>query len=357
MKGLNVVKLNENFFSDLKNAYLGESLVILTEAFWCDLKALNVNSDVSHLPMESNILEKLGGFFDHWAKNTVAFLIAIENIHELDMRYVDESEICTLKQLDDFLPRCNEKIAASLKNKIEKLNNDSPLFCPISLYQGIDGGRMEVSHTRTLCWLIDPGERESHGFSSNVMIKAFLEHAAPEFAGRITQVISVRTELVALGCAKRGSRHKKKKKYGRLDIIINCKLKSNDIETKGVVLVEAKVDAKEGENQLESYEQWLTEYCEENQITEGDRLMVFLSRHKETTTNKKKWAHLSYLNLFESFSKVLANNTEKHGYHFLRYYLAGIMMDILEWPLPISVKTETEPFAWQLAVLLDDIKT
>lgn len=350
-----MVKLNEQFFSDLKNAYFGESLVILTEAFWCDLNALNVNSDFSHLPMESNILEKLGGFFDHWAKNTVAFLKAIENIHEMDMQYIDESEGDTLKELDDFLPKCNKKIVVSLKNNIEKLNDDSPLFCPVSLYQGIDGGRMEVSHTRTLGWLLDPNAMESHGFVDTLMLKAFLEHVDKAFANRIIKVTNVNTEFVAQDCEKHGTKQKKNKKFGRLDIIINCKLKNHEKETNGIVLVEAKVGAKKEEDQLKRYKQWLAKHRVGRRMKNCDILLVFLSQKKDT--DKTLWKNLSYLELVESFSKVLSSNTEKTaGYHFLRYYLAGIMIDILGWPLPISSANpqKTEPFAWQLAVLLND---
>jgi len=352
-KVINVSTFNKAFFADLKNSNIEESLIFLPETFWPDLKAINEKSVVLFKLSESDILEKLGVFFDHWAQTTLEFLIAIENINAVDMQYGNESESDTLKELDNFLPKANERILASLENEIKKLNvsnPDNPLFCPVSLYQGIDGGRMEVSHTRTLGWLLDPKATKSHEFVAALMLKAFLEHADKAFADRITQVTSVKTEFVAQDFEKHGAKQKKNRKYGRLDIIIKCKLRNPEEETDGVVLVEAKVNVKKEEDQLEWYKQWLAKYCEENHLKSCNILMVFLSRNKGT--DRALWKNLSYLELFESFSKVLSSNTNKHGYHFLRYYLAGIMMDILEWPLPISVNTKTEPFAWQLAVLI-----
>src|SRR5439155_21468593 len=102
--------------------------------------------------------------------------------------------------------------------------------------------------------------------------------------------------------------------------------------TPWVLIIEAKIDAAEGEEQLAKYEDWLARHAPGRH-----QLLVFLTPtgyRGESSTGE--WQTLTYLDLVRIFREVLGELKDKHGYHFLRYYLAGVLRDICRWPLPIQ---------------------
>jgi hypothetical protein len=98
-------------------------------------------------------------------------------------------------------------------------------------------------------------------------------------------------------------------------------------------------EAAEGEEQLSLYDDWL-----EYHPQPAAALRVFLSPNgRQPKTSSAKWRVLSFLNLASIFRQA-AGLQDKPGYHFLRYYLTGVLRDVCGLPVPISSDCEN-PYA------------
>jgi hypothetical protein len=84
------------------------------------------------------------------------------------------------------------------------------------------------------------------------------------------------------------------------------------------LVIEAKIDAEEGEDQLSLYDDWLALYQQPTEV-----LRVFLTPDgRKPQTSSAEWQILSFLDLASVFRRV-SGLQDKPGYHFLRYYLTA----------------------------------
>jgi hypothetical protein len=193
--------------------------------------------------------------------------------------------------------RTAERVSAGLA----KLPEDDPALCPVSLFGTMDGGRFETSHTRTLAWLLDPGAE--HGFGTALM-ERLLDHLDADKAGPLT-VASVRAEQPVDG-SDDGD--------GRIDVFAEGTRRGKP----WVLAIEAKVYAGESEKQLDRYSEWLT--------PEG----------RDAETGGGLWTPLSFLDLAAAFRSRWQELRPAPGFHFLRFYLAGVLRDVCGWELPLD---------------------
>jgi hypothetical protein len=193
--------------------------------------------------------------------------------------------------------------------------------CPVSLFGTMDYGRLETAHTRTLGWLLDPGKE--HGFGDK-LISALLRHLAAPDRIESVRVERVRSEYPIAGAAP---------ERGRLDVLALGQWGGSDAHLQSWILViEAKIGADEGEGQLEKYENWLPPEAGNRKV-----LRVLLTPDaRNAVSGKKDWKRLSYLDLVRVFRGVYGQLSHAPGYHFLRYYLAGVLRDVCGWPLPVA---------------------
>jgi hypothetical protein len=91
-----------------------------------------------------------------------------------------------------------------------------------------------------------------------------------------------------------------------------------------MLAIEAKVDAWEGEDQLPRYEKWLRSRAG------GCKLfLIFLTPDgRPSEIGAEEWESLSFLNLVRIFRGVYDELRETSGFHFLRFYLAGVLQDV-----------------------------
>lgn len=198
------------------------------------------------------------------------------------------------------------------------LKPGDPLLCPVSLLGTIDFGRLETAHTRTLAWLLNPGE--AHGFGHRLVFP-FLKRVFGNEAGRDPRDIEVESERPVSDL--RGVN------LGRLDILLRGTWTSlAGTPEKWVVLVEAKIDAEEGELQCERYERAI-----ESSLAADHNALVFLTPVGIEPTTEKigKWQKMSFLDLACLFRNQLPSLTGAVGYDFLRLYLAGVFRDLYHW--------------------------
>lgn len=127
---------------------------------------------------------------------------------------------------------------------------------------------------------------------------------------------------------------------GRLDIFAEGNCLSGTEAVPFVLAIEAKIDAREGEKQLDKYDLWI----EGRQEVNGCILRVFLTPDRLKPETSNKWSPMS----FEDLSAILWSASDRlkqtPGYHFLRYYLAGVLRDICGWPRQISADCR-DPYA------------
>jgi hypothetical protein len=202
-------------------------------------------------------------------------------------------------------------------------DGDDPLLNPVSLFGTMDYGRLEIAHTRTLAWLL--GDRE-HGFGHQ-LLEALLRHLLNPKGDRIHVIRLGKMESEWVTSSRRPA------DKGRLDVIGEgrCAEEPGE-EFDWQLIVEAKIDAEEGEDQLSLYEESLEADSEAQEV-----IRIFLTPDgRQPQTGSADWRAVSYLELASVFRRVLPDLKDKPGYHYLRYYLTGVLKDICGLPSDIS---------------------
>jgi len=207
-----------------------------------------------------------------------------------------------------------------LARLVSQLPKDDPLLCPVSLFGTMDYGRLETAHTRALAWLLDPDKNKEHGFG-NKLLKALLERVAGDRSLALDEACDVEFERAI-------DDHEA---TGRLDIFAE----GNWIDPSGrrlpwAIVLEAKIDALEGENQLSRYEDSLDRRRADEEV-----FPIFLTpTARQSETARKDWTLLSFQDLVGIFRLAADDLQHAPGYHFLRFYLAGVLRDVCLWPIP-----------------------
>jgi hypothetical protein len=241
-------------------------------------------------------------------------------------KIIDRSQIhiSNFEELEDVLKKWKLKTIEDVSILLEeKVCDEDPIYCPISLFESMDYGRLETAHTRTLTWLLNP--KEKHGFGDALIKELILE----KFKYEIGDVFEVDSEMAVRRLSDYAG-------SGRLDIFAQGI--SKDKSEKWVLAIEAKIDAEESEDQLHDYDQWLEETFSDHKL-----MRIFLTPDKRKgTTSHTDWETCSYFEIAIIFSDVAKRNSfsKKHNdsYPFLRYYIAGLLKDLSGFKLPIDRK-------------------
>jgi hypothetical protein len=248
-----------------------------------------------------------------------------------DLNYIFETDpsedvsVEDLERLESELQEWGRRCDRELNEELANLPENHPIKCPISLL-GIRGcGRLEVAHTRTLAWLLNP--RESHGFG-----KAMLDVLLRSFQGG--------RKLVAFDVrevdAERFYRNSDGADAGRTDIWIELTWRNPTGMKPRLVVIEAKVDASEGDEQLSRYNKAIKEWLAEHRSTGSTVWRIFLTRTAEEAETGKGWMQLSFSSLARIFWGTSNSLATTPGYHVLRFYLAGVLKDILDLPIGLG---------------------
>jgi hypothetical protein len=202
--------------------------------------------------------------------------------------------------------------------------DDDPLKCPISLFGTLGLRRTETAHTSALAWLLDPDQ--PHGFGA-ALAGALLAYLLKN-TGRSYSIAMVEKEhRVVIG-----------DDWGRIDVFATGEWTDGAEQRLGWLLaVEAKIDASEGDGQLELYDRWLAMHRNGRQP-----IRVYLTAHGGSPefgsqVFPEPWIPLSFLDLVRVFRESSLSLRGKPGFEFLRYYLTGVLKDIYRWEIPMPV--------------------
>jgi hypothetical protein len=229
--------------------------------------------------------------------------------------------------LAEHFDKWRERTRDLLRSRLKDLPTDDPLLCPISLFRTMDYGRLETAPTRTLAWLLD--STREHGFGDK-LLAALLQRILNRGDFDKFSAERVTSEQSVAGLDAKG----------RLDVLAEGTWEDHGKRVRWLLVIEAKVSAMESEAQLTKYEQWLRSYAAGRQV-----LRVFLTPDGRTAeSGSDAWEPLSYLQLVQAFRKVYGELRDAPGFHFLRFYLAGVLQDICGWP-HIVPENAADPYA------------
>lgn len=225
----------------------------------------------------------------------------------------DDNLLFLANRFDEWRRRTRELVSSRLAG----LSDDDPLRCPISLFRTMDSGRLEKAHTRTLAWLLDPAKNEEHGFGDSL-----LEALLGRLAGR-KHFVRLLVNRVASEYLLEGSAG-----AGRLDVLAEGDWECMGERVRWLLVIEAKIDAWEGEGQLDKYDEWLHKHAAGREV-----YRVFLTPDGRMPEGGcEEWESLSFLELVQTFRTVYDRLRTTPGFHFLRYYLAGVLQDVCLCP-------------------------
>lgn len=248
---------------------------------------------------------------------SAAFLSDLEKVYATLPTASDDDLLFLANRFDKWRKATQEFVRA----RRAELDEDDPLLCPISLFRTMDSGRWEKAHTRTLAWLLDPRKDDEHGFG-NTLLAALLGHLAGRDHFDRLQVERVVGEHFLDGSAGEG----------RLDVLAEGEWENMGERVRWTLVIEAKIGASEGEGQLDKYDEWLDLHA-------GDRetYRVFLTPDaRPPKTGCEEWKAFSFLELVKTFRKVYGELRHAPGFHFLRFYLAGVLQDVCGFPRNIG---------------------
>jgi hypothetical protein len=262
-----------------------------------------------------------------------AFLSDLERVYASLPHPSDENLAYLAERFKQWRQRTRKTLAGLLK----ALHPDDPVLCQISLFRTMDVGRLETAHTRTLAWLLD--KDKEHGFG-DALLAALLQRLAKPDRFDCLHVEAVDAEVV-IGASSVQS---------RLDVLAKGQWEYAGERTRWMLVIEAKVGAREGKGQLGSYDEWIHSHAA------GRRMFrVFLTPNGDPPeSGSEEWEPLRFLELVQVFQKVYYKLKSKPGFHFLRFYLAGVLQDICGWPRKV---TADGPDPYTIVAYLKSVRT
>lgn len=256
---------------------------------------------------------------------SAAFLTDLKRVYDT----LPTASDTNLRFLASRFDQWRQRTRALVARRLVELAQDDPLLCPISLFRTMDAGRLEVAHTRTLAWLLDPRKDAEHGFGNRLMAALLGRLAERDHFDRF-YVEEVVAERAVDGDAG----------HGRLDVLAKGEWECAGESVRWLLVIEAKVDSWEGDGQLDRYDEWLDAHTADRQT-----YRVFLTPGGDPPDGGcDEWEALSFLALVRCFRSVYGGLRPARGFHFLRFYLAGVLQDICGFPRSIAADA-ADPYA------------
>lgn len=222
---------------------------------------------------------------------SAAFLSDLAQVHAT-LPVASDANLLSLAKCFDEWRRLTQEF---VRTRLVELSADDPLKCPISLFRTMDYGRLETAHTRALAWLLHP-ERE-HGFGKT-LLAALLRHLSGDDCSNGLRVKGVESEYLIDGSSA----------SGRLDVLAEGTWE-NEKRNGWVLVIEAKVDAWEGEDQLPKYENWLRSKAADHEV-----FRVFLTPDgRVPETGAEEWEPFPFSNWCESSGPSTATCATRRG--------------------------------------------
>jgi hypothetical protein len=244
------------------------------------------------------------------------FLDHLEYVFDTDSP--DDVSLEGLERIQTPLDAWRDRCRGELQSEIAKLPRSHPVKCPISLFGTMHYGRLEVAHTRTLAWLLNP--KGEHEFG-DALLKALVRFSQGPQALKPFRVEKVSAEWYYWNSQDEDA--------GRTDIWIEGFWEDTAYGKPWLLVVEAKIDSSEADHQLDRYDKEI-----EANYSDYEVHRVFLTPEgRKPEGGLAEWKKLSFSQLVVGLWSNAGSLAAKPGYHFLQYYLAGVLKDVLHLPI------------------------
>lgn len=262
----------------------------------------------------SDFVKDLQDVYAHLDTDAIpsVFLSHLASVYS-NILFSQRAESATISQLAMIFDSWRSNVQEQARLLLMELSpDDDPLTCRISLFRTMDYGRLETAHTRTLAWLLDPSKEHEFG---HAILRALLSRVTEFPLPKEIQVRTVASEH-PISTAEED---------GRLDVFVVGEWIRNGEAQQWALVVEAKIGASEGRQQLAKYDTWLKANYRGFEV-----IRVFLTPHRDlySETATEEWRPLSFSEFVGVLRPVYFEMRGRPGFHFLRFYLAGVLQDI-----------------------------
>lgn len=252
---------------------------------------------------------------------------ALELIREFDDDLIKKTKAADnyieefLKEevFEDLIYRLKKQFKDIFDNTNLGIIKDDPILYSIDAFSVIEWGLKEVPHTKMLGFFLDPKKKHCLGTNPLKFLLIAIEHFTQNnlFANNFSiQVNYIESE-------KNISRQTNEEK--RLDVYVKL------IEPKLRLIIEAKVESKEGDKQLEYYEKWAEDTSQESEQT----MLIYLTKRGEKPLNSQKWDLLSWKQVAIAFCALIYDynskpsiQKEKHGLELLSLWTSTLLHSV-----------------------------
>ncbi|MHB1566117.1 MAG: PD-(D/E)XK nuclease family protein [Acidiferrobacter sp.] len=208
---------------------------------------------------------------------------------------------------------------------LRKADPDHPLLGTVGLLGPMQMGLRELAHTSLLAWFLDPAQ--DHGFGAS-LLEALLRHLV---GGKVRRTDRVQVTAEShLGPDN-----------GRVDVHITGRWRNATTNAHWLLLIEAKIRAPEDAKQQKRYDNYARHW--QNQHVGGQVFKVYLAPVASQNKAGEKgaqhpgdWIRLDYEDMVDLFWRAGRTQRDCTSYALLRYYLTGVLKDIMDWPIPLA---------------------
>lgn len=270
-------------------------------------------------------LQRLSLIRQEATRSTASCPFAISDTFEIDLsrlsnRAQPEKGVGRGPQLKDLskeLFSIHELVSQNVAERIEiyrEQHPDSPIFSAVTLFGPIDYGRLETATTRAIAWLLDPNM--PHGLGSDVA-RSLLSLLGAE-AKEKQEAIHVES-VVPEYRTKNGK---------RIDVWMEGNKASGgrSMSVPWTIFIEAKIDASESADQLKAYEAEIPK--------NRDWYGIYLTPDG-CKPSGDRWVPVSFQQLAKNLVACYECRKAAAGAAFLKLFIAGLLQDVLDRPLPI----------------------
>lgn len=242
--------------------------------------------------------------------------------------------------------------AVKQKYDDDHLPSDDPARLKFGLLSPMDFGTREVANTRILAWLMDPNASPAHGFGNAVLqeILTWCVNEKNQLPSQTTKLDLSRyapnPDLVRAECwfmTKEGCAR-------RADVFLRAPA-TKDGKTAWIIVIEAKIDAKESKDQCRDYDRWLKQEFKQPNV-EIFRIFLSSDGKKPISTSShsacNNWLSMSYLALAQILRRVWESKrttSSKEEITYLSLYINSILFDIVNYEYKEFASKEYNPFA------------
>lgn len=229
-----------------------------------------------------------------------------------------------LSGLNEHWSALEKQILKQRRTLSNEIDEDDPIRIPVDLLSPIKRQSDETIHTRALAYLLNPSEE--HGLGKDVLAAILTKLPRGKGAAKLAELLrQKRTRVDVFPEYRYSIEGSSTRSVARNDIRIEMRTNNKA----ALIVIENKIDAREGEGQLGWYEADARNWRKKNK---GRSLLVYLGRKKrQTKLDDDQWLSLTYLDLASALRNVWRRRRSRlaPGHAWLGLYISAITRGVL----------------------------